>query len=305
LLASLGARSTTTVLNTTFGLPERVSGSAGGTGERRLVVMAGTVQERKGPALFGAVADLAAAQGLPYDFAWVGHDHKHLRQGIDLSENVQWLGHLPREELQQILRGGDVFLLSSQDDPMPLVALEAVGAGMRVVSYDRVGTWEALNGVDGYVAFETYEPEAALKAVVRALESPVDVAAYQGVLDAFSVEALRTRMARSLVTLDPVSLDAAANEARRRGPEVLGVVLELAATADQTSAAYWLALSRQALRAPLALRPIGVAAARRALEIDPRSRAAKRLLRRHHVVPATARQAVASVGNLGRGPRHG
>ena len=137
----------------------------------KTILMVGTIQHRKGPELFGQVADLAKARGLPYRFLWAGHQTEPVGE---LSKNVEWLGHQPAEKLQSLLRTVDRFMLSSWDDPFPLSCLEALSWGVPVVSYHYSGVCEIIEGMPGCGVFRTREPEEVLAELKRAIEDPAD-----------------------------------------------------------------------------------------------------------------------------------
>lgn len=67
---------------------------------------------------------------------------------LGLSERVQFLGQ--RDDVPELLRACDVFVLPSQFEGHPLAALEAMAAGRAVVATDSGGTREAvLHGETG------------------------------------------------------------------------------------------------------------------------------------------------------------
>jgi hypothetical protein len=199
LFTSLGAGRVHWVLNTAPGLGGvLVPRMEGKPAEKMTVMMAGTVQERKGAGLFCAVADLAHAQGLPFRFVWAGRKTPHLNEDTELSQNVEWLGAIPRSQLSTLMTQSDVFLLSSADDPMPLAALEAGQHRMRIVTYAGVGTSEIFDGARGYASFEEYSAPAVLEAITRAIAVDVDAEAYAKRLGLFSPRALRNRIASVL-----------------------------------------------------------------------------------------------------------
>jgi glycosyltransferase involved in cell wall biosynthesis len=83
-----------------------------------------------------------------------------LRYGLD---NVQLPGRRQGEELVAMYRWADVFVLPSDREGMPLVALEAMACGLPVIATDVVGNRELLRGVGILVP-----PEAT--ALARALD---------------------------------------------------------------------------------------------------------------------------------------
>jgi hypothetical protein len=160
--------------------------------------MVGTVQERKGVDLFSRVADLAADRHPDWRFEWAGAAPGPLPPEVHRSDRVAWLGRLERDRITELLAASDVFFLSSRDDPMPLAALEAIGAGLRVVSSERVGAFELLSGAQGYTAFAEPTPEAALRAIESALTTVPDPERWREVRARFTVEAFAERMRGAL-----------------------------------------------------------------------------------------------------------
>ncbi|MBU8547289.1 MULTISPECIES: glycosyltransferase [Roseomonadaceae] len=144
-------------------------------GAHTAIAMLGTVQVRKGPALFGAVAERAARLALPWDFSWIGHDVQEPGMPPP-SPAVRWAGRLEGAALAAELAAMDLLLLSSADDPMPLSVIEALALGKRVVAYAETGAAEAVAGLPGCAVFADYTPEAALAALQAALARPADPA---------------------------------------------------------------------------------------------------------------------------------
>jgi glycosyltransferase involved in cell wall biosynthesis len=121
-----------------FGLPA----------DARLVVGCGVAQHRKGTDLFvRAAAELARlAPDVPATFVWVGRweSRAYRRETLRLVRElglpagaVRFVGE--RADPRPMFRGGDVFLLTSREDPFPLVALEAAAAGLPVLSFAGTG----------------------------------------------------------------------------------------------------------------------------------------------------------------------
>ena len=323
---ALGAR-TRVVLNTTPGLAGSIARRKESEAEEIVtVLMAGTVQERKGVALFSAVADAAHDLGLPYRFQWAGRLTPRLNEGTRLSEHVNWLGELSRPQLEDCLATAGVFFLSSADDPMPLAALEAVRAGTRIVTYSRVGTAEVLDGVAGYEHFNEYNVDSALAAIGRVLQSEPDYEALEERLDQFDARAFMRRMALAFaseldnatvareqapatsilkarrtadlmastarfISTKPNSheLNQLLRSARKRLPMPLfAQLIHVLGLARWKSARPWIALSEATRHLPWKHRDLGRQYALQALEINPSSRQARRLMVRHSTIVSAA-----------------
>lgn len=120
---------------------------------------------RKGADLFIDAARALRARGMDnFHFYWVGgfdakeHDDRHgvwagqlnamSKEGLD--GYVTFLGF--RDNPREFLQAGDVFLLTSREDPFPLVALEAAECGLPVVCFAEAGGMPGFVGEDaGFV----------------------------------------------------------------------------------------------------------------------------------------------------------
>jgi glycosyltransferase involved in cell wall biosynthesis len=120
----------------------------------------GTVDWRKGPDIFLQVARSLAEQALPrpVHFVWVGGEpvswernvleHDVARMG--LSERVHLVG--PQVEPAPYFSLFDVFVLTSREDPFPLVCLEAAALGIPIICFADAGGMPEFVGEDaGFV----------------------------------------------------------------------------------------------------------------------------------------------------------
>ena len=139
------------------------------------IVMAGSMDERKGVTLFSRVAELAADHFPDWQFHWIGG--RASERKLEQSARVTWHGWQPGVAV--FLAQADVFLLSSVDDPCPLAALEALALHKRCVAYRNTGIAELIEGIAGCAVYDSYAPEAALAAVERALHGAFDREAVQ------------------------------------------------------------------------------------------------------------------------------
>jgi glycosyltransferase involved in cell wall biosynthesis len=83
-----------------------------------------------------------------------GPDEDKLRdrfEAANLGNYVQMIGRLPAQEVRQVLRSSDVFLLTSDFEGLPISLLEAMAAGCVPVAYDiDSGVRDAVDpGVNG------------------------------------------------------------------------------------------------------------------------------------------------------------
>jgi len=152
--------------------------------KRVKVLMAGTLQDRKGSKLFSEVADFFASNDSSFDFYWAGRRGREL---IDLSNNITFLGYI--EDMSDLLKNIDIFLLSSRDEPFGLSALEALQEGKKMVCHKDSGVAEAFNTVSGVEIFEAYSSASAIDALINANESMLDQKKIEEIIaELFSVE---------------------------------------------------------------------------------------------------------------------
>ena len=116
-------------------------------GARRLILGAGSRDTRKGFDLFAQIADRVLTRAPDRVlFVWAGdegdpHDvpgRSQIEFVMDLmqaSDHLVLLGPLSRQAFVHLLGDVNVFALTSRFDPLPNVALEALGVGVPVVSF--------------------------------------------------------------------------------------------------------------------------------------------------------------------------
>lgn len=125
-----------------------------------------------------------------------GPDRQHLEFAIDdldLSDRVGLLGKRDPAEVAERLRDADVFLHTSSAEGISNAVLEAMSAGLPVVTTDAGGMSEAVrDGEDGFVV-PVRDAAAAAKSLVRLASDPqlrerVGASARQRVLDRFRLD---------------------------------------------------------------------------------------------------------------------
>ncbi|MBM4058315.1 MAG: glycosyltransferase, partial [Planctomycetes bacterium] len=133
-----------------------------------VVVGCGTTDWRKGPDLFCEIAARAVAHRSDLRFVWAGGDADYHREWLaerNLEGHVHFLG--TRGDVRRLLHAADLFLLSSREDPMPLVALEAAATALPVVCFAGAGDIPAFVGDDGGVVVPMEDVAAATAAILR------------------------------------------------------------------------------------------------------------------------------------------
>src|SRR5262249_10545808 len=87
-----------------------------------------------------------------------------------LRQNVHWLGH--RDDIPNVLKSADVLVQSSLWEGMPNSVLEAMAAGLAVVSTTVEGTEDlVVPGKTGWLT-PANDASALYRALLEALESP-------------------------------------------------------------------------------------------------------------------------------------
>lgn len=122
-----------------------------------------------------ALAQIADEQrrALLMFFVGSGEDENLLRglaRALNVAERVRFLGFRP--DVQNLLAGADLLLMTSWFEGMPLALLEAMIAGVPIVSTPWIGARNMLG--DGRFGFlvDDYEASRVAKEVVRAMHHP-------------------------------------------------------------------------------------------------------------------------------------
>lgn len=94
-------------------------------------------------------------------------------QSRGLEKNVVLESYVGYDEMPEIYRAADLFLLPSISDPNPLSVVEAMFTGLPILVSDRIGNYpEACHeGVNGW-GFNPYQPESVLAAIWAAFSAP-------------------------------------------------------------------------------------------------------------------------------------
>ncbi|MDN2565998.1 glycosyltransferase [Aquibium sp. A9E412] len=138
--------------------------------EALLVVGCGVAHWRKAPEVFVEVAARVLA-GATQDvhFVWIGDgpDRQACEaraQTLGIADRLRFVGYRP--DIDGHLRASDLFLLTSAEDPFPLVALHAARAGLPIVCFAEAGGMPELVG-RGCGSVVPFGDVAAMAAAVR------------------------------------------------------------------------------------------------------------------------------------------
>lgn len=173
-----------------------------GVGEDALLVVgAGHVARRKGFDVLLHAFERAEISGAHLVIAGAGEELAELRRRaaeMGIAERVHWLGH--RDDVPEVLAGCGIFVLSSRNEGMANVMLEAMAAGTPVIATDISGVRTAIGADEGGAAAGWIVP-------------PDDPAALASTL----------REVAGLLRDDPAAVHARAAEALRRVEHRFGV----------------------------------------------------------------------------------
>lgn len=137
----------------------------------------GTADWRKGPDIFLLVAKAVSRKSRgPIHFVWVGGDPDGLRmmqydvERLGLERTVHVVGH--QSDPLAYFALFDIFLLTSREDPFPLVCLEAAALSCPVICFDAAGGMPEFVADDAGRVVPYLDVEAAAAAVLELAESP-------------------------------------------------------------------------------------------------------------------------------------
>jgi hypothetical protein len=113
--------------------------------DRPILWGCGSISHRKGADLFLCVAETLLARGITgFRSFWAGHPEDDLVRGLFLDKersparnHVTYLGTV--DSPARLMAPGDVFLMTSREDPFPLVSLEAAERGVPTVCFPGTG----------------------------------------------------------------------------------------------------------------------------------------------------------------------
>lgn len=122
------------------------------------LIESGNYFYRKGLDYFGHISHElhASKENHAYQFDWYGTDQivlSEIGENSKLFDKVCFKGKV--NSLSAYFRYYDIFLLSSRDDPFPIVALEALASGLPVFCFDSTGISEIVP--QEFVASNYYE----------------------------------------------------------------------------------------------------------------------------------------------------
>lgn len=147
----------------------------------RIILGAGTFDWRKGADIFLQVAAqiLKLHDAPDLHFVWLGDEGMDETTRLRTSIEVGGLGIAPRlhllpfrSDVLEFMAHCEIFLLSSREDPCPLVALEAAALGKPVVCFQKAGGIADFVSQGAGIATPFMDTQAMAKAVCDLLDNP-------------------------------------------------------------------------------------------------------------------------------------
>lgn len=127
----------------------------------------GTTDWRKGPDLFLSIAEICCSKSGNIKFVWIGGDSEEYNQLVEKTGFSKQIRFLPNTlESRKYYYSGHLFLLSSREDPFPLVALEAADAGLPVVCFENSGGMPRFVSTDAGVVVPFEDVSMAADAIL-------------------------------------------------------------------------------------------------------------------------------------------
>jgi glycosyltransferase involved in cell wall biosynthesis len=145
--------------------------------DARLVCACGSIEPRKGPDLFLQVADaLAKMHGAPSaHFVWIGGKKEQVEimrkraQELSRPDIVHFIGR--RADVSFYYAASEVFLLTSREDPFPLVMMEAALRRNPVLCFENSGGAPEFVQDDAGFVVRAFDIEEMAKKVALLLDS--------------------------------------------------------------------------------------------------------------------------------------
>lgn len=127
------------------------------------------VEEKDYENLLHALA-LLKGNGLRFESYIVGEgplsgELRELKEKLDLSAHVHFLGG--REDIPELLRSFDIYVLSSKSEGLPIALLEAMAIGLPIVATDVGGVGEVIRHDGNGLLVESGDPRALAEAIER------------------------------------------------------------------------------------------------------------------------------------------
>lgn len=157
--------------------------------ETIVVAGAGVPDDRKGIDIFSYIAETVRhSTSVNVEFRWyAATPNRRRNDNVPYPDAIKWMGH--REDFHDALKEVDIFLLTSRDDPSPLVVFEALATGIPSYAFATTGFNEMLP--QQYVALS---PNDMCRRVVEEIENYTPNPQYfRAIAEGYNVESFKHR----------------------------------------------------------------------------------------------------------------
>lgn len=138
-----------------------------------VVLGSGTTDWRKGTDLFLKTAVQACRLNGNLKFIWIGGSPEKYRQEVKKNKLENRIWFLPHQkDSRKYYQFGDIFFLSSREDPCPLVALEAADASLPIVCFENAGYIPDLVKEDAGIVVPYEDITPAVEAIICLANNP-------------------------------------------------------------------------------------------------------------------------------------
>lgn len=161
--------------------------------EPLVIAGAGVPDERKGIDIFSYLAKtIPTLTNRNVEFRWyAATKSRETNLDVPYPKSIKWMGH--HTDFYNSLKDVDVFVLTSRDDPSPLVVFEALASGHPAFAFATTGFNEMLP--PEYVALD---PDDMCQRIASMVENFVpDPQRYRAIAENYSVEHFRNRAFRN------------------------------------------------------------------------------------------------------------
>jgi glycosyltransferase involved in cell wall biosynthesis len=138
----------------------------------RLLTVAALTAKKGLTHLLDALAQLAPARELRLDLVGEGDEHNVLQaraRSLGLDGAVTFHGERPKEQVAELMRAADLFVLPSLYENLPCVLIESLASGLPFVASDVGGVPELVDGSGGWLVGPG-DPHALATAIATALD---------------------------------------------------------------------------------------------------------------------------------------
>ncbi|WP_091878319.1 glycosyltransferase family 4 protein [Bradyrhizobium sp. Rc2d] len=159
-------------------LQESVRREIGIAPDAKIICGCGSIEHRKGTDIFVKVADevIRRSGAFPVHFVWIGGAREDIETmckrlvRLGLADRIHFVGS--KSNVASYFEAADIFLLTSREDPFPLVMLEAALHETPIICFDQTGgAPEFLQDDSGFVV-PKFNIEKMSDKVMELLASP-------------------------------------------------------------------------------------------------------------------------------------